>query len=334
MKHLFIALILLTNNVVFAQKLNKPQQRNAIYDILNEYYPEGKKVLTELANSPKKFKINRMNVSTSGNNDKPEEWVSGSTYEDVVNSMGTVIHETIHGYTSQKALQLLSETPPQNYDFEEYSAFYVNSGNIYLVMHTEVYSSNELKKDIPKGLRTFRYNPYIEPRSKLLGSQAEGIYGLLDEFNAYLQGSRADHALLPYFEENVQNKAKSYQQYVQNISSSLSAFYEFKYFILSYLLRAQKKYPDLFEKYMNNEALRQAYTSIHQEYVQLIMDYKQELENIINWASEEGLHAYIEDHYLWIDGYGVGINTEDMNKLKPILAQDQYQKAHNNFIIN
>ena len=48
--------------------------------------------------------------------------------------------------------------------------FLISAENIILVKHTEVFNSNELKKDIPKDLRTFRYSPYISPKSNL-GSQ-------------------------------------------------------------------------------------------------------------------------------------------------------------------
>jgi len=211
-----------------AQHLNESQQIRLMNDLIKAYSPEGQQIVTSLSKLPRKFKINQATITTGGIT-KPERWLSGKTAEDIRSSLSTVIHESSHSFTSYYGYQMLTQNPPEDYQFEDdYSAFLISAENIILVKHTEVFNSNELKKDIPKDLRTFRYSPYISPKSNL-GSQKQGIYGLLDEFNAYYQGNLMSYNLYPIYQKLATENPNIYQEYIQNMSSDRLAFYEFKY---------------------------------------------------------------------------------------------------------
>ena len=60
-------------------------------------------------------------------------------------------------FTSSYYLKMLEERIPE--DFDGSPNYILSADEVVLVKIGELYNSNELKKDIPKSLRTFRYKP-------------------------------------------------------------------------------------------------------------------------------------------------------------------------------
>lgn len=331
MKKFFILLLIFTSLFAFGQKLSNDQQENLMYQLVDQYYPDAGWMLRDLTSLPRKYNINGMNITSYGGDD-PSFWIRGNTASDVVESLSTVIHESIHGYTSEKNYQFLAEHTPEGYTFRDnYSAYFIDKEEIILVKHTEGYNSNELKKDIPKDLRTFRYSPYIAPRSNL-GSQQEGIYGLLDEFNAYYQGAKMVWLLLPYFEA-LDDPNEGFQDFVSEFSSDRLAFYEFTYFTLKYLIRSERTYAYEYKDIINNIPLRKAYTAVYQNFLALDMAFQEKLETKIEELKSIGLNARVSGEYFYIDGYGVGIQTEEINLLKRELEKSDDKQMLNNILL-
>lgn len=304
-----------------------------MYSLIETHDPDAFKMLKSLEALPTNYKLNRTTVTT-GKPTKPEVWLSGSTAEDVRGSLNTVVHESLHNFTSYYAYQMLSENPPRDFDFgDSYSAFMIDGDNIVLVKHSEVYNGNELKRDIPKELRTFRYDPYITPRSNV-GSQKQGIYGLLDEFNAYYRGTLISYKLFPLYKELAEEKPGAYLDYIQNMSSIRMAYYEFKYFILSYLSKAQTKYPDLYDGFLANTDLREAYTLIHNSFELLNQKINQRLTNVMADLNNQGIESYIKDNYFWVRGRGVGMNLKVISLLEKELSKKRFIDQHAAFVLN
>lgn len=303
-----------------------------MYRLIDDYYPAAGWMLKDLQKLPQKYKVNGMNITSFGSND-PADWLSGRTEADVVESLSTVIHESIHGYTSEKVYQYLQEQTPEDYNFkDEYSAFFIDQDRVNMVKHTEVYDSNLLKKDIPKALRTFRYNPYIAPKSNL-GSQKDGIYGLLDEFNAYYQGAKMVMQMLPYYED-LADKAEGFQEFVSAFSSDRLAFYEFSYFTLAYLIKSENQYAYEFKALLANEPLRQTYTAVYKGFEQLDRQFDELLDQKIQSFKAAGRNARISDDFFFIDGSGVGVQLKEINLLRTELSKDIYQDMLKKFLIN
>jgi hypothetical protein len=326
-------LLLISGISVQAQHLNESQQVRLMTDLIKTYSPEGQQIVTSLSKLPRKFKINQATITTVGVT-KPERWLSGKTAEDIRNSLSTVIHESSHSFTSYYGYQMLTKNPPEDYQFgDDYSAFLISAENIILVKHTEVFNSNELKKDIPKDLRTFRYSPYISPKSNL-GSQKQGIYGLLDEFNAYYQGNLMSYNLYPVYQQLAADNPNIYQKYIQNMSSDRLAFYEFKYFILAYLRRAKTEYPAIYRAFLDNAPLREAYKQIHNRYQELMNAHDTRLSELMETLNSQGIESYFEDEYFYVENRGVGMNTGEILILKTELLKPEYISLHNEFLIN
>ncbi len=335
MRKLFFIILLICSVIIlgFGQNLSKSEQVRLMYSLIETHDPDAFKMLKSLEELPTKYTFNRTTVTT-GKPTNPETWLSGRTAEDVRGSLNTVVHESLHNFTSYYGYQMLSKNPPRNFDFSDsYSAFMIENDNIILVKHSEVYNSNELKRDIPRELRTFRYDPYITPKSNV-GSQKQGIYGLLDEFNAYYRGTLISYNLFPAYKEMAGEKPGVYLDYIQNMSSIRMAYYEFKYFMLSYLSKAQTKYPKLYDGFLANQALREAYTLIHDNFQKLNQRIDQRLDNVMADLNNQGIESYIKDNYFWVRTRGVGMNLEAIGLLKEELSKRRFTDQHAAFVLN
>lgn len=313
---------------IFAQKA-----KQECYDYLKAYTPNSFGIIKLIDTTPSKFIINGIQINL-GSKFSPETYFRGKTETDKIRSLNTVIHESHHQFNSVYAYQLLSKSTSENYAFgDEYSSFYYADDYIVLVKHTEVFNSNELKKEIPKELQSFRYKPYITPKSNL-SSQAQGIYGLMDEFHSYYLGTKAGMETFTYFEEKARDNISVYLDFISNTSSNYWAFYEFKYFCLKYLQKAKIEYPEIYNELLSNEKLRQIYTKTSTAFEALVEEFHQKEKQIMQQAKAAGVESYIEDGYFWIGSNGVGNSGEETELLIAEINKPEFLALHKAFILN
>ena len=290
---------------------------------LEKYSPSAHHMMELLAEVPTSFNINGIQINTG----RPSSflvWIRERSEKGIIESLNTVVHESMHGFTSRYAYQMLEKEPPAGYEFgDDYSAFYLDVNEIYLVKHTEVFTSNLLKKRIPKSLRTFRYNPYIAPKDNNLGSQIQGIYGLMDEWNAYYHGTLTAYDLFGYYRSKAEDKNQQvYLEHVSNLAGTYFAYYEFKYYILKYLELAKASYPEVYSGVMANETLRKVYTEIDDRFSGLLALFETRLDVIENLVTADNYTSvYREDGYYFIGSSGVGLFSEEASKLKLELSK-------------
>lgn len=302
-------------------------------ELMEKFHPDAMDMLQRVSNLPTQFKIGNFTYRSSPPTNS-SKWLDGKSEMDLIGSMNTMIHESHHAFTSSYYLKMLAKDPPSDFDGNFiYRSFWLSRTEIILVKVDAYYNSNELKSDIPKSLRTFRYDPYIAPRDRYLSSQVSGIYGLLNEYNAYYQGTLMTMQMYPEYLDRAKKNIKTLQAFVQHIGHSYGAFYEFKYFCLMYLKRAEERYPEAFESSMNNEALRYVYTKVHNRYEALIKTFDNILLKTVEDLNNNGIKTEIRDGYFWIGGYGVGIMNEDVEKLSKALKNNELEILHNKFLL-
>lgn len=308
-------------------------QKQECYEYLKNYSPASLGMLKLIESAPSKHKINGITITLS-RGFKPESYFRGRTKTDKISSLNTVIHESHHEFNSAYAYVMLSHEAPEDYEFgDEYSAFYYADDDIILLKHTEIFNSNELKKDIPKELQSFRYKPYITPKSNL-GSQVQGIYGLMDEFHSYYLGTKTSMETFTYYEEQAKTDLQAYLDFISNISSSLSAFYEFKYFCLKYLQRARSEYPDIYEELMKDKKLRLVYTKTTTAFDAFVSEFHLKEKQIMKQAQAAGLDSQIDDQYFWIGNRGVGNRGEKSEALIAEMNKPGLLAIHQAFLLN
>ncbi len=218
--------------------------------------------LLYLANN---YSTNAYAILNTKRSDFYTQWVKGSSHYQVLSSYAAVIHETCHAINS---------------DIGGFwsNGFYISSLIQIKVAKTPVFKSNAIDPGIPNEWksRILRYKIYIVgiDGNDELNSICNGIYGLLDEFVAYYQSTRAVVELFDYYKAiSIYNLPYYWTLYITNCQSSIFAYYEFRLFMAWYLQHARFNYPLVYQSIMNNKNLRAVYTLTDKGYQKVIDQY-------------------------------------------------------------
>ncbi|MBN1524319.1 MAG: hypothetical protein JW904_07555 [Spirochaetales bacterium] len=240
------------------------------------------------------------------------------TSESLALGMDTAVHEGNHAYAriSGKANLHLQ---------------YINPRETVEVPLTETFPSKELTTVIPGELRTFRFNTYVAAVISDTSTQSEGIYGLLNEFNSYYQGLHTVCELLPYFKSAVfSDNPGTYNQYLRPIYADYFAYYEFRFFIETYLLYAQKKHTEVFDKIMKNKNFLSAFRKLDAAWRKLLGNIAAIESEVHHAAMEYGVSVRREGKSTYIGlvgsrGIGMANYQETIDLLSEELKKDEYQ---------
>lgn len=179
-------------------------------------------------------------------------WLQGSSNN--AEALDTAVHEECHEYTHTKNDPLIYTDG----GWLERETIYVGNGMAdiivpFLFANNTVYKTENFTKTIPESMRTFRYDDYVAEGSELSSNQ-EGIYGLLNEYNAYSWGMNNQMMLYPYYKAN-----NTYVDYFNACANGYQAYEEFRYWTLGLLNHERKNAPDQYKVHMNNIDLVNAY---------------------------------------------------------------------------
>ena len=211
-------------------------------------------------------------VSTSKNGDT-YEFLKLENYETALNSMSTNIHEIGHGYGGVMYFQEASKAiNGARINFRNINQGFYQGSQEYFWIEIEksyVFPSRKLTETIPGNMRTFRFNTYINGNSS---TQQHGVIGLLDEMNSYFLGSKFDYDMFPVYKEVYGSKYLN--NWVMETSSSMTAYFEFDFFVKEYLLYAKNYQPQTYEYLKNNIAFKGTYQKIHNKFKQVVDLYE------------------------------------------------------------
>ncbi|MDH5178747.1 MAG: hypothetical protein OEZ39_10930 [Gammaproteobacteria bacterium] len=130
--------------------------------------------------------------------------------------------------------------------------------------------------------KTSRFNTYLNS-GRAHAVQQDGIYGLLNEFNAYYHGVVAYNSI---------RKKKIWKNYINN--DTCEPFYELKLWILEHILISKEKYPDIYQDLIGNKTYFHAFTNIHDRFARLCT-YR------MNLKSAAGKDKMLKDYKPYID---------------------------------
>ena len=190
--------------------------------------------------------------------------------------MHVVIHESIHRFNSNNRMLVV---PGLEIDLEQHPIF----------------RSADFAGLVPDELeqRIFRYQTYVSDTSTV-SANVSGIYGLLDEYSAYMNGTRfsliAAEKLLA-----LGNIEEAFER-MRDASQCYYAYYEFRLFIAWYLQYAEKYNKDVYQHLMNHRNMRVLFTLLDDEYLETIKRCEQLKfpDNKHSWAKEI---SYFEKKY-------------------------------------
>lgn len=201
-------------------------------------------------------------------NNQTISWDNDTTYKTLIDDYGTMVHETTHRYNGAGG-----------YNWE--TRFWnirvlVEPGITISFTQTPTFNSELFISSVPKEApkKIFRYGTYVG-RGSETSANVSGIYGLMDEFSAYKNGTRASvEAANTAIKLNDKEKIEIFEQ---KAVSEYFAYYEFRLFIAWYLEYAAKNKPDIYKKIMANTNLRVAYTLLDDGFLNDI----KELEKVV-----------------------------------------------------
>lgn len=201
-----------------------------------------------------------------------EQYVDGHTEEELVRAYGTVIHELLHGYNG--------------IDFDSH-AYLVAAGTSITVPMRKYFNSKELNGWLRQGVRdsVFRYGLYMGGSSTVAGlttdvnrsadsevmSMKRGIYGLVEEMDAYYHDNLAQYEVIGYYLSHYgAGDQEHFGAYLEKVELQSVAYYEFRQFIAWYLVYAKRKHPDVYQDLVDNRALREVFTRVDAGYRALL----------------------------------------------------------------
>jgi hypothetical protein len=225
------------------------------------------------------------------------QWAKGSSHYQVLSSFAQVVHETCHavnhgigGFWNQ--------------------GYYISPSIQINVPKSKVFKTNVIDRGIPEEWkkRIFRYNAYIRGLGDddEVASIALGIYGLLDEYVAYYQSTKAVVELYGYYQSIAPHNNPYYLTlYLSNCQSAIYAFYEFRLFISWYLKHARLNHPEVYQSIIKNKSLKAVFSLTTTGYQHVVDLYFRKRRTIIQEINNlPGKKAEISGNFLHITQTG------------------------------
>ena len=242
-------------------------------------------------------------VSLEVTDSKFHGWITSEDHFEQLNDMITAVHETSHTFTAYYAFLELANHNMDPYDFLDYKMFFLEKQKAIIIKPVKIPPVSIIIDTVPELLKVGSYSTYI------VGDLASsnGIYGLLNEFNAYYHDARFSVRLYNYFKNDLLQDFDTWHKYRDSMGWATTTYYEFRYYILTYMIVLREIDPTSFNILIENEALSHAFTEIDNRFLQTVND----IDNILQIklpAIFEGFgftneikEGRLRPYYEWID---------------------------------
>lgn len=304
-----------------------PSPRRLVLDTLKSYSPTGYHIVSAYDGAPEEISMagSRLRMSKTDF----MTYVRGAAMPEMASWLNVTVHEMCHGYAGRMAYHLASERKTAIYPGDRYLAFYIGGDEDILVRITRVFPSREMAREFSAGIRTFRFATYVDSPRSNMGTQVNGVYGLLDELNAYYHGTRTALDLLPFYKKQTRQDAQLWRSFFNQVNGTYYAHLEFKLFILRYLIYAEERHPEIFRGIMDNEEFGKAFIAIDANFTALNEEYSRSREDIFRFLKTRGMEAREEGKYLYLKSgnttMGMGNFADTYDLLARELAKDEYR---------
>lgn len=257
-------------------------------------------------------------------------YLDGGSATELLGEMATNVHEIAHGFCSQYVFNHAREKGlKMNWD-DASLAYYLSPSRIYMVTFPKasLFPSAELVPEIPRDLRTYRFDTYVNGRTS---TQGEGVLGLLDEFHAYYLGSRCGYDLLDAYILAEGSVSMGFLEWIRALQSTMTAYWEFDFFIREYLLHMRTHYPEDYSLLVSRGEFADAYREFRKAYGDLVSKYVARITETSDRLEASGeAEVTIEDVMVWISYTGgshkQGVTFFDDAKaiLEPVINSSRY----------
>jgi len=305
-----------------------------VKDVTKEYSPDSWELLMRYESLPE-----RMEASATGGRMAETEksvrtfnYLEGRNKSELLLSMATNIHEIAHAYSDQNIFRHAGENALKLDMYKAEQFFYYSPSRSFFISFPlkSLFPSKELKAVIPKNLRTFRFDTYIDG---ITSTQSEGVVGLLNELHAYYLESKFCFEMLEAYKIAKGSDASGLFEWVHNTQSKMTAFFEFDFFIKEYLLYMKRRYPAKYKELSIHKPFTEAYSTFRTSYMELTDKYLQKIRSEMASLNSSGkAKVSLENSDLWVregnsrTSIGTSVFSKDREILMPVLQSDRYRE--------
>ena len=226
-----------------------PGKKEKLLQISKKYFPEYYTVIKEYDNE---------NINTM---------LSGSSVDNSLGDIATVVHEAWHNYQGV------------HYDYDNPELVFRINDTLQLSLSTfQTFPSHLVNSIVPASVRKkiFRYEDYVGTREKYMVTQQYGILGLLEEALAYYHSFRTGIALFKYIEDTKGwQQTEPWMDWLGQIASYRYSITEFRLFISWYLQYAKAYNSSVYKNIVKNKGLKIIFQFLENENNRLILQYDQ-----------------------------------------------------------
>lgn len=272
------------------------EKRELILATLNKYSPDGYLIVNSYLNSPTELKIGGYQISFGEKTDILM-YMSGKKLMEIIQDLTVVVHEFNHAYTHRFGFLCKAENVT-DFNDDTYGSFFIEGGNSINMKYTQTFPSSKIRKIIPDNLHTFRFETYIYPSSENLGTQQSGIYGLLDELNAYRHTMRTAMDFIECYESEPQQSPENWFGLINLVNMNYYAYLEFKFFIFKYIRYAQSNEKQIHQAIMENQNFWKALALIDASFSSLINRFFEKKMDIYKQLEEQQIIVTDDDQFM------------------------------------
>jgi hypothetical protein len=300
-----------------------------------KYSPDSWDLLMQYESLPSKQEAGAVNgrIATTEKSVSTFYYLEGRERLELLSSMATNVHEIAHAYSGQNIFRYARENGIKLDMNKAEEFFYYSPERSFFISFPlkSLFPSRELIPDIPRKLRTFRFETYIDG---ITSTQSEGIIGLLNELHSYYLESKFCLDMLESFKTAAGSEASGLFEWVHRSQSKMTAFFEFDFFMKEYLLHMKRKYPANYKELKNCLPFTEAYSTIRNSYEGLINKYIQEIKTEMARLNSSGkAEVNLDNYQLWVrkgnsdTSIGTTVFSEDREILTPVLESNRYQEV-------
>ena len=203
--------------------------------LLDHYSPTGSWIVRSDDALPREFVVAGRKVTLSSSDSFAVYFPNGNP-DRLVDQMNTAVHEVYHLISTRLGYQLLVDAKAP--DLVRAEGVYTGGAPL-LVEFSAMYPAREMATSFPTDAVTHGYAVYVSPSDDARGTQLDGVVGLLEEWTAYLHGSRTVLDFWPWVRDVAPRTRELYTIYRARFHGMWVEYAEFKLFILHYLVHAR-----------------------------------------------------------------------------------------------
>lgn len=292
--------------------------------LLQRASPYGYRVLLDYEKVPNTFQTgNRRMILSKAD---AARWLKGRTWDELTSACVVMVHETMHGLCRLLASRLSEDAASRRGSI----VVRPHVDRDLLVLSTECFPSREFAHSAITALQTApRFSTYVTSKVPDLGTQAFGIYGLLDEFNAYYSGSRVACDLVQHFLKTPQSLGAGavWVKQLGSASGMLVPHQEFRGYIFSYLAFAEKAHPEIYKEILGNETFITGFRAVDSAFQALAAEFYRNFPTLIAKLQQSGIDIRLSRSAIFSGDRGQLHTEEQYDQLAKAVSASPALKA-------